>query len=373
MAEPMRVVQLGVVGDHRLALTFTPARVAELSFEGRTWEDHEELGDPEYFAKVKIDVNTGGLVWPNGYTIGPDDLYAKVNESSAPNKDSNSSSGGPTLVTVAGAVASGLGVLGFVAFAGGVVLWTRFKGMGLPADHALALVPKPELVATGADFLVPALLLSAAIVLIVILIDLLSDHSTSARKLIAPLLIGSVGVYLSLETLAVVPVSALILLLGVTVLGSLCVNACANFSLAAFCLIAFLAIGTFAIARTYERTSHALTVIPMAYSRAQPGEAPRVEIGYFVAETSDRIFFASSPEEGQNELREFPRNETDDLEVGALASPRQAEQSAARFAYNLCERLRGLRAVAPHPAVAPVCADSYVEELKAKAKLISTG
>lgn len=369
----MRVIQLEVVGDHRLALVLAPARVAELSFAGRKWEGYEELRDPANFAQVAIDSNTGGIVWPNGYVIGPEDLYAAVKEASASSKDSSGSSSSPTLVTVAVAVASGLGVLGFVAFAGGVVLWTRFKEMGLPADHALALVPKPELVATGADFLVPALLLSAAIVLIVILIDLLSDHSTLARRLIAPLLIGGVGIYLSFETLTVVPASALVLLLGVTVLGSLCVSACADLPFAAFCLIAFLAVGAFAIARTYERTSHALTVIPMAYSRAQPGQAPRVEIGYFVAETSDRIFFASAPKEDQNELREFPRAETDDLEVGALASPQQAEQSAARFAYNLCERLRGLKAVAPHPGAAPVCADKYIEALKAKSQVAEHG
>jgi hypothetical protein len=340
-----------------------------LSFEGEEWEGHERLRDPNFFAQVGLDQDSGGLRWPNGYVIGPEDLYARAEKPSGSVAGPGPRSGGPSLVTVVGAVASGLGVLGFVTFAGGVVLWTRFKEMGLPADHALALVPKPELVATGADFLVPALLFSALIVLIVILIDLFSDAWLPARQVIAPLLIFGVGAYLSLRALDVVPASALVLLGGVTVLGSVSVDACARFSFPAFSLVAFLAIGTFGIARTYERTSHALKVIPMAYSRVQPGQAPRVEIGYFVAETSDRIYFASAPKEDQNELREFPRGETDDLEVGALASPGQAEQNAARFAYNLCERLRGLKSAAPQPAAAPVCADKYIAELKSNAKL----
>jgi hypothetical protein len=283
-------------------------------------------------------------------------------------------SGGPTLVTVATAVASGLGVLGFVAFAGGVVLWTRFNEMGLPANHAVSLVAKSELVATGAEFLVPALLLPALIVLIVILIDgvgRIGIERTVVLRFVAPVLIVCTGVVFSLATLKVVPLSALFLLLGVSILGGVVVNRCAKLPFAAYCLVVFLAAGAFVIARTYERTANALEVIPMAYARSQPGEEPRVEVGYFVAETSDRILFASVPRGSQNELREFPRSETDDLEVGALASPEEAEQIAARFAYNLCVRLLSLTP-SKHPlteSATPVCSPSRLEELKSKAGL----
>jgi hypothetical protein len=320
---------------------------------------------------------------------------------------------GPTLVTVAGAVASGLGVLGFVTFAGGVVLWSRFKGMGLPAAHALGLVPKSELVATGAEFLMPAVLLSLVIVLIAVLISnqverlakkrhqrwswlLARKWLREPRRVIAPLIVGVGGLSFSVATLkSTVPLGAFVVLVGVSMLGALVVRACGRLPFAAVCLVAFLAVGSFAIARTYERTAHRLEVLPMAYSRAQPGEAPRVEVGYFVAETSDRILFASVPEakESPNELREFPRNETDDLEIGELARPAQAESNAARFAYNLCERLAHLRPAAaaseassqgkPPPrakwataakgksaaAPSPVCPAPYMRELAAKAGL----
>lgn len=321
-----------------------------------------------------------------------------------PLREANGSKDGPTLVTVAGAVASGLGVLGFVTFAGGVVLWSRFKQMGLSADHALGIVPKSELVATGADFLVPAVLLSAGLVLIAVLMSSLptelanklspgetppawgsgkpKDRLRESRGAIAPPILALGGLAFSILTfVGGVPVGAFVVLVGVVVLGALIVRACAGLALPAFCLVAFLAIGTFAIARTYERTSHRLEVLPMAYARSQAGEAPRVEVGYFVAETSDRIVFASLPEskktstgpsnvsESPNELREFPRSETDDLEIGALARPGQAERDAAHFAYNLCERLAHLKPSSPHAGASPVCPGSYVQELAEKAAL----
>ncbi len=59
---------------------------------------------------------------------------------------------------ILGFVGTGIGVLGFVIFFGGFVLWTRFNAVGLPADEAVWHVPREDLVVTGASFLVPALL-----------------------------------------------------------------------------------------------------------------------------------------------------------------------------------------------------------------------
>ncbi len=272
-----------------------------------------------------------------------------------------------SVVTVAGAVASGLGLLGFVTFAGGVVLWTRFKEMGLPAEHAVALVPKAELVSTGAYFLVPALGLAAGMVLLLMIVkrlfqqgdDLLPGAvSTSAIVFIVD---GAFAIGAA-DTVHLVGVLRLLLIAGASavVIGM----SVRLESLPAYCLVAFLAVGTFWIVRAYERDSHRPTVIPMAYSRSQPGFAPRVEIGYFVAETSDRIVFASLPQSSQNELREFPRSETDDVEVGNLTRTDKAEAVAARFAYNLCERLRTTRPINPTSVTGPECSAHYIAELE---------
>lgn len=44
-------------------------------------------------------------------------------------------------------------LLGFVAFAGGVILWTRFHAIGVPPEQAVDAVPDGELIATGSVLL----------------------------------------------------------------------------------------------------------------------------------------------------------------------------------------------------------------------------
>jgi hypothetical protein len=64
------------------------------------------------------------------------------------------------VLQVAAAVATGIGILGFVTFFGGAILWIRAKEAGLPGNEVVAVVPKGVLVTTGASFLVPAVLLA---------------------------------------------------------------------------------------------------------------------------------------------------------------------------------------------------------------------
>lgn len=52
-----------------------------------------------------------------------------------------------------GVLLTGAGLLGFVAFAGAVIVWTRFQAVGVPGDQAVKAVSRDELVATGASLL----------------------------------------------------------------------------------------------------------------------------------------------------------------------------------------------------------------------------
>ncbi len=65
-------------------------------------------------------------------------------------------------------VGTGIGVIGFVIFFGGFVVWSRFDAAGVPANEAVARVPRNDLVATGASFLVPALLAALAAVTVAV-------------------------------------------------------------------------------------------------------------------------------------------------------------------------------------------------------------
>lgn len=62
------------------------------------------------------------------------------------------------LLPVLTVIGTGIGAIGFVIFFGGFIVWARFKAVGLPANEAVAQVPRNDLVVTGASFLVPALL-----------------------------------------------------------------------------------------------------------------------------------------------------------------------------------------------------------------------
>jgi hypothetical protein len=94
----------------------------------------------------------------------------------ADGKSDSSTGKGPglaweTLTPLLGAVVTGVGLLAFVALFGGAILWDRFDHAGLPGTEAVALVPRSLLLATGAYFLIGALVLSVLAVVVLWLTD----------------------------------------------------------------------------------------------------------------------------------------------------------------------------------------------------------
>jgi hypothetical protein len=87
------------------------------------------------------------------------------------------------LMKVAGAIGAGVGVVGFVTFFGGAIVWLRAREVGISPDEAVAVVPKSVLVTMGASYLVPASLiaLGAVVVLALIHVVLLAPSWGKAR------------------------------------------------------------------------------------------------------------------------------------------------------------------------------------------------
>lgn len=83
------------------------------------------------------------------------------------------------IVRVAAAIATGVGVLGLVALTGGAVLWTRFDAAGLPSGHAVAVVPRDDLIVIGAETLVP---LTGIVVGVILAVWLVIAASTTAMQ-----------------------------------------------------------------------------------------------------------------------------------------------------------------------------------------------
>lgn len=80
------VVEVRVVGDHRLRLSFEDGAEGEIDvaaivpFEGV----FAPLRDPKVFAAVEVDHELGTVRWPNGADLDPDVLYALVTNQPTP-------------------------------------------------------------------------------------------------------------------------------------------------------------------------------------------------------------------------------------------------------------------------------------------------
>src|SRR3954468_9297828 len=61
-------------------------------------------------------------------------------------------------------IAAGIGVIGFVTFVGGAVVWARLNAAGFPAAPALGVFPSQDLLVIGAETLVPQVIVALVVV-----------------------------------------------------------------------------------------------------------------------------------------------------------------------------------------------------------------
>jgi hypothetical protein len=73
-------------------------------------------------------------------------------------------SGWDRVAPVLAAIGTGVGVIGFVTFIGGVTVYARLRAAGFPAAPALGIFPSQDLVVIGAQTLVPEILWALGVV-----------------------------------------------------------------------------------------------------------------------------------------------------------------------------------------------------------------
>jgi hypothetical protein len=74
-----RIVEVDVVGEHRLRLAFDDDVSGEVDARTRDWRGvFEPLSDPTYFAGVELDRELGTSRWPNGADVAPETLHLWV-------------------------------------------------------------------------------------------------------------------------------------------------------------------------------------------------------------------------------------------------------------------------------------------------------
>ncbi|MGH7749834.1 MAG: DUF2442 domain-containing protein [Candidatus Dormibacteria bacterium] len=75
------VIDVQVVGDHQLRLTFEDGTVGDVDLSRQEWRGvFEPLADPAYFAQVRVDREGGTVVWPNGADMAPEVLYGEARQ-----------------------------------------------------------------------------------------------------------------------------------------------------------------------------------------------------------------------------------------------------------------------------------------------------
>ncbi len=79
MDELFDITAVEVVGAHRLRLTFDDGTVGDVDLAPHEWRGVlEPLRDPDYFAQVRVDADSGTITWPNGVDFAPEPLYEQA-------------------------------------------------------------------------------------------------------------------------------------------------------------------------------------------------------------------------------------------------------------------------------------------------------
>lgn len=79
MEQLFDITGVEVVGVHHLRLAFEDGTVGDVDFSGREGRGVlKPLGDPDYFARVRLDPEAGTIAWPNGVDLAPEPLYEEA-------------------------------------------------------------------------------------------------------------------------------------------------------------------------------------------------------------------------------------------------------------------------------------------------------
>jgi uncharacterized protein DUF2442 len=81
MEQLVDITAVEVTGLYRLRLTFADGTIGNVDFTEREWRGvFEPLRDPDYFARVKADPESGTITWPNGLDMAPEPLYNEARQ-----------------------------------------------------------------------------------------------------------------------------------------------------------------------------------------------------------------------------------------------------------------------------------------------------
>jgi hypothetical protein len=74
-----RIVGVEQVGTFRLRLTWDDGTIGDVDYSGRAWPGVlSPLNDPDFFAQVFVNPESGTLTWPGEIDLAPEPLYEEA-------------------------------------------------------------------------------------------------------------------------------------------------------------------------------------------------------------------------------------------------------------------------------------------------------
>jgi hypothetical protein len=290
-----------------------------------------------------------------------------VSASPEPPKIEDTAQKGPAtpwtqIAPVLAAIGTGIGVIGFVTFIGGAVVWARLNAAGFPAAPALGVFPSQDLLVIGAETLVPQVIVALVTVLALALSYYLAVgaarlvHRRSADWLQSQAQGLPSGESSAAMFVFIVTALGLMLLwfrddlsgqqfliaIGLVVVSAL-IAAAVGRSTRPFVYLAattFVLVGVFESYVAYARESSDEKVRGAAVIR----DNKKAVVGLFVAEGSERLYLARVSDEGSDEidiarsrLVGIAKDEVTDVAIADRKPIAEATLQAVSLAKELCE------------------------------------
>jgi hypothetical protein len=280
-------------------------------------------------------------------------------EAAAPAEDSTKKTAWERLAPFLGAIATGIGVVGFVTFVGGVILSARLNAAGFPTEAALGVVPAQDMLVIGAETLVPPViwgfvLVAALFLLRVIFLGWRGGLSTQEARLVkeqGPRLMAlAIFLYTAAALIAATVYSLArdlpgdhfwILIVAVALAMVPAAVARITPRLVYAIVAVFLTLGVFLTYLAFERASSN----PQYRGAAVIRSNKKATIGFFVAEGSGRIYLArvnlrkgtADIFDPASRLVGIDKSQVSDWAVGGPKGAADAVAQAKALARELCQ------------------------------------
>jgi hypothetical protein len=246
------------------------------------------------------------------------------------------------------AIATGIGVLGFVTFVGGAIQFARFWGAGLPAEDAVTILPSQSLVVVGAQTLVPALVLgfiAAAFTLgwRAVKPDKGIEHPELARATIVFTYVGSLELLAFALTLEadgwIEPV--VFVPFGLFTAGLCALVGWATDRALYLAASALVALSVFFAGLGFARALDNKDVRAAAIVR----DNKQAIVGFWIAENGDRVYLgrlkldhtSGDLQRRRSRIMAFSKSQVTDIAIGDPKPPEEALRQAQALSDELCD------------------------------------